>query len=54
MFLHLRRCVQYLGFYSVSAQELALTTIVGLVAVTGVAFISMPHWTSSLFFLPLI
>jgi Niemann-Pick C1 protein len=41
-------------FYSVSAQELALTTIVGVVAVTGVAFIFMPHWTSSLFVLPLI
>jgi predicted RND superfamily exporter protein len=41
-------------FYAVSAQELMMTTIVGVVAVTGVAFILMPHWTSSLFVLPLI
>jgi hypothetical protein len=41
-------------FYSVSAQELALTTIVGVVAVTGVAFLLIPHWTAALFVLPLI
>jgi predicted RND superfamily exporter protein len=41
-------------FYSVSAQELALTTILGVVAVTGVAFLLIPHWTSALFVLPLI
>jgi Niemann-Pick C1 protein len=41
-------------FYSASAQELMLTTIVGVVAVTGVAFILMPHWTASLFVLPLM
>jgi predicted RND superfamily exporter protein len=33
---------------------LMMTTIVGVVAVTGVAFNLMPHWTSSLFVLPLI
>jgi Niemann-Pick C1 protein len=41
-------------FYSVSAQELTLTTIVGVVAVTGVAFILIPHWTAAFFVLPLI
>jgi Niemann-Pick C1 protein len=41
-------------FYSVSAQELTLTTIVGVVAVTGVAFVLIPHWTAAVFVLPLI
>jgi predicted RND superfamily exporter protein len=41
-------------FYSVSAEELMMTTIVGVVAVTGVAFIFIPHLTAALFVLPLI
>jgi Niemann-Pick C1 protein len=41
-------------FYSVCAQEITLTTIVGVVAVTGVAFLLIPHWTAALFILPLI
>jgi Niemann-Pick C1 protein len=41
-------------FYSVCAQEIALTTIIGVVAVTGVAFLLIPHWTAALFVLPLI
>jgi Niemann-Pick C1 protein len=41
-------------FYSVCAEELTLTTIVGVVAVTGVAFLLIPHWTAAFFVLPLI
>jgi predicted RND superfamily exporter protein len=41
-------------FYAACAQELALTTIIGVVAVTGVAFLLIPHWTAALFVLPLI
>lgn len=41
-------------FYAVSSDELTLTTIVGVVAVTGVAFLLVPHWTAATFALPLI
>jgi hypothetical protein len=41
-------------FYAVYAQELALTTIVEVVAVTGVAILLTPHWTAASFVLPLI
>jgi Niemann-Pick C1 protein len=41
-------------FYAVSAKELALTTILGVVAVTGVALFLIPHWTAALFTLPMI
>lgn len=41
-------------FYSVSVDELILTTVIGVLAVTGVAFLFIPHWTASLFILPLV
>ena len=41
-------------FYLVAVDELILTTVIGVVAVTGVAFLFVPHWTAVLFVLPLI
>jgi predicted RND superfamily exporter protein len=41
-------------FYTVAVDELILTTVIGVVAVTGVAFLFIPHWTAVLFVLPLI
>lgn len=41
-------------FYATSADELVFTTIMGIVAVTGVAFLLIPHWTASLFIFPMI
>lgn len=41
-------------FYSVAVRELAITTIVGVVAVTLVAFVLMPHWTAVFIVFPMI
>ncbi|CAB9502719.1 Pick C1-like protein 1 [Seminavis robusta] len=41
-------------FYRVAVDELILTTITGVVAVTGVALVLVPHWSAALFVLPLI
>ena len=41
-------------FYAVSVDELILTTVLGVVAVTGVALVFVPHWTGALFVLPMI
>ena len=41
-------------FYTVAVDELILTTILGVVAVTVVTLALVPHWTASLFVLPLI
>jgi len=41
-------------FYDAIVRELILTTIVGVVAVTAVIFLAVPHWTASLFVLPMI
>ena len=41
-------------FYSVCVDELIITTISGVVAVSLVAFILMPHWTAILFVFPTI
>jgi Niemann-Pick C1 protein len=41
-------------FYAVAVDELIFTTIVGVVAVTGVATIFIPHWTAGVFTMPLI
>lgn len=41
-------------FFAVSVDELIFTTIIGVVAVTGVALVFIPHWTASLFVLPFI
>jgi predicted RND superfamily exporter protein len=41
-------------FYTVAVDELILTTVIGVVAVTGVSFLFVPHWTAALFVLPLI
>lgn len=41
-------------FYTVAVDELILTTIIGVVAVTGVALAMVPHWTAAFFVLPLI
>jgi hypothetical protein len=41
-------------FYTVAINELILTTIAGIVAVSIVGFIFIPHWTAVLFVSPLI
>jgi Niemann-Pick C1 protein len=41
-------------FYAVSVDELIITTVTGVAAVTGVAFLLIPHLTAALFVLPLI
>ncbi|GAX11662.1 hypothetical protein FisN_7Lh023 [Fistulifera solaris] len=41
-------------FYSVSVNELILTTITGVVAVTGIALLLIPHWSAAVFILPLV
>ena len=40
--------------YAVAVDELVLTVIVGVVAVTGITFLFMPHWTAPLLVFPLI
>lgn len=40
--------------YLVLIDELILTTVIGVVAVAAVALFLIPHWTASLFVLPLI
>lgn len=42
------------SFYSVTVNELILTTTVGVVAVTGLALLLIPHWSAALFVFPLI
>jgi Niemann-Pick C1 protein len=41
-------------FYAVSVDELIITTVTGVAAVTGVAFLLIPHLTAALFVLPMI
>ena len=41
-------------FYTVAINELILTTIAGIVAVSIVGFLFIPHWTGVLFISPLI
>jgi len=41
-------------FYSAAPDELTLSTILGVVAVTAITFLFMPHWTAALFVFPLI
>ena len=41
-------------FYSVAIDELIFTTISGVLAVTFVAFLLIPHWTASLFVFPMM
>jgi len=41
-------------FYLVTIDELTFTTIMGVVAVTCIAIILIPHWTDGLFVCPLI
>jgi Niemann-Pick C1 protein len=41
-------------FYAVSVDELIITTVTGVAAVTGVAFFLIPHLTAALFVCPLI
>ena len=41
-------------FYAASVNELILTTILGVVSVTFVALLFIPHWTAVLFVLPMI
>jgi Niemann-Pick C1 protein len=41
-------------FYSVAVDELIFSTIIGVVAVTAVATILIPHWSAGLFTLPLV
>ena len=42
------------AFYSAVTGELILTTILGIAAVTIIAFLFIPHWTAALFVFPLI
>ncbi|CAB9499474.1 Pick C1-like protein 1 [Seminavis robusta] len=41
-------------FYTVVVHELILTTVSGIVAVTVLAFIFIPHWSAALFVLPVM
>lgn len=41
-------------FYSVSIQELVMTTIIGVVSVTGIAMLMIPHWTAGPIVFPFI
>jgi Niemann-Pick C1 protein len=41
-------------FYAVSVDELIITTVTGVAAVTGVAFLLIPHLSAALFVFPLI
>lgn len=41
-------------FYAASVEELILTTILGVVSVTIVALLFIPHYTAALFVLPMI
>lgn len=41
-------------FYGAIVRELTFTTIVGVVAVVGIGFLLIPHWSASLFVFPLI
>lgn len=41
-------------FYAVSVDELIFTTIVGVACVSVVALLFIPHWTATLFVLPMI
>jgi hypothetical protein len=36
-------------FYATAVDELLLTTILGVAAVTGIAFLLIPHWTAAPF-----
>lgn len=42
------------AFYTASVEELILTAITGVAAVTFVSLILVPHWTAAIFVLPLI
>ncbi|CAB9518964.1 Patched domain-containing protein 3 [Seminavis robusta] len=44
----------YWELYAVAVDELIFTTISGVVAVCGIGFIIIPHWTATLFVGPLI
>ena len=48
------RLISCSEFYSASVNELILTTILGVVSVTGIALLFIPHWTAALFVLPMI
>ncbi|CAB9506448.1 Pick C1-like protein 1 [Seminavis robusta] len=41
-------------FYTIVPSELAFTTVSGVVAVTALAFILIPHWSAAFFILPLM
>jgi predicted RND superfamily exporter protein len=42
------------AFYAQSAKEISLTTVSSVAAVAGVTLLLVPHWTASVFVLPLI
>jgi hypothetical protein len=41
-------------FYASSVEELILTTILGVISLTGAALLFVNHWTASFFVLPMI
>lgn len=41
-------------FYAAIEQEFIFTAVVGVVAVTAIGFLCIPHWTASLFVLPMM
>lgn len=41
-------------FYAITANQLTFSTVTGVVAVTVVSFLLMPHWTATVFVLPMI
>ena len=47
-------CSRCSELYAASVEELILTTILGVVSVTAVSFLFIPHWTAALFVLPMI
>lgn len=54
LYSHFRFFFTVWEFYRVSAEEIALTTILGVVAVTVVTLLLVPHWSAALFVFPLI
>ena len=41
-------------FYTASVEELITTTILGVISVSAIAFLLIPHWTAAIFVAPLI
>jgi Niemann-Pick C1 protein len=53
-FLTYSRAYNIWEFYSIAVGELIFAAIVGVAAVTAIAFLLIPHWTAALYVLPLM